>query len=47
MGKIIRNEGPRAFYKGALSNVFRGVGASLVLVLYDELQDMFVLNKKY
>lgn len=37
MGKIIKNEGPMAFYKGALSNVFRGVGASLVLVLYDEL----------
>jgi len=35
--KITKNEGPKAFFKGALSNIFRGVGASLVLVLYDEL----------
>jgi len=26
------------FFKGSLSNVFRGVGASLVLVLYDEVK---------
>jgi len=25
------------FFKGALSNTFRGVGAALVLVLYDEI----------
>lgn len=35
--KISKNEGNGAFFKGALSNVFRGVGASLVLVLYDEI----------
>ena len=35
--KIAKNEGPKAFFKGALSNVFRGVGASIVLVMYDEL----------
>lgn len=38
--KIARNEGPSAFFKGALSNVFRGSGAALVLVLYDQFQKM-------
>lgn len=36
--KIAKNEGSRAFFKGALSNVFRGTGGALVLVLYDELK---------
>jgi solute carrier family 25 (adenine nucleotide translocator) protein 4/5/6/31 len=35
--KISKNEGAKAFFKGALSNTFRGIGASLVLVLYDEI----------
>ena len=35
--KITKKEGIKAFFKGALSNVFRGIGASLVLVLYDEI----------
>jgi len=39
--KIYRNEGGKAFFKGALSNILRGMGASLVLVLYDEFQVMF------
>jgi len=43
--KINRNEGTKAFYKGALSNVFRGVGASLVLVLYDEMKDYLAKSK--
>lgn len=43
--KIYKNEGPKAFYKGALSNVFRGVGASLVLVLYDEMKDFLAKSK--
>jgi len=37
-GKIAKNEGPRAFFKGAFSNVLRGTGGALVLVLYDELK---------
>lgn len=45
MVKINRNEGTKAFYKGALSNVFRGVGASLVLVLYDEMKDYITKAK--
>jgi solute carrier family 25 (adenine nucleotide translocator) protein 4/5/6/31 len=36
--KIAKKEGASAFFKGALSNFFRGIGASIVLVLYDELQ---------
>lgn len=38
--KIARNEGPKAFFKGALSNVIRGSGGALVLVLYDVFQKM-------
>jgi len=44
--KIAANEGPKAFFKGALSNVIRGAGGSLVLVLYDELQRIFNPNAK-
>lgn len=36
--KIAANEGPRAFFKGALSNVLRGAGGAFVLVLYDEIK---------
>jgi solute carrier family 25 (mitochondrial adenine nucleotide translocator), member 4/5/6/31 len=36
--KIAANEGSRAFFKGALSNVLRGSGGALVLVMYDELK---------
>jgi solute carrier family 25 (adenine nucleotide translocator) protein 4/5/6/31 len=39
--KIYQKEGGKAFFKGALSNILRGMGASLVLVLYDEFQVMF------
>ena len=44
--KIAQNEGSKAFFKGALSNIFRGMGASLVLVLYDEFQVMFAPKAK-
>lgn len=36
--KILRQEGPRAFFKGSLSNVIRGTGGALVLVFYDKIQ---------
>jgi solute carrier family 25 (adenine nucleotide translocator) protein 4/5/6/31 len=36
--KIAKNEGSGAFFKGALSNVFRGTGGALVLAFYDEIQ---------
>jgi solute carrier family 25 (mitochondrial adenine nucleotide translocator), member 4/5/6/31 len=37
--KILKNEGSNAFFKGAASNVLRGTGAALVLVLYSKIQD--------
>eukprot|EP00995_Heteronema_vittatum_P007395 NODE_2542_length_774_cov_772.871724_g1773_i0.p2 GENE.NODE_2542_length_774_cov_772.871724_g1773_i0~~NODE_2542_length_774_cov_772.871724_g1773_i0.p2 ORF type:complete len:62 (+),score=31.97 NODE_2542_length_774_cov_772.871724_g1773_i0:313-498(+) len=40
-GKILKNEGGRAFFKGCFSNVFRGIGGAVVLVMYDELQKNF------
>lgn len=36
--KIAAEEGPGAFFKGAASNVIRGTGGALVLVMYDELK---------
>jgi solute carrier family 25 (adenine nucleotide translocator) protein 4/5/6/31 len=36
--KILKNEGPSAFFKGALSNIIRGTGGALVLVFYDKIQ---------
>ena len=38
--KIAKNEGTGAFFKGALSNIFRGTGGALVLVLYDQIQEL-------
>jgi len=37
-GKILKNEGTGAFFKGAFSNVLRGTGGAIVLVMYDEIQ---------
>ena len=37
VAKIIKNEGPAAFFKGAFSNMLRGVGGAIVLVMYDEI----------
>nr|XP_023904721.1 probable ADP,ATP carrier protein At5g56450 [Quercus suber] len=36
--KIYRREGLASFYRGALSNMFRGTGAAAILVLYDEVK---------
>eukprot|EP00189_Rhodosorus_marinus_P003469 CAMPEP_0113966414 /NCGR_PEP_ID=MMETSP0011_2-20120614/8317_1 /TAXON_ID=101924 /ORGANISM="Rhodosorus marinus" /LENGTH=353 /DNA_ID=CAMNT_0000979095 /DNA_START=135 /DNA_END=1196 /DNA_ORIENTATION=- /assembly_acc=CAM_ASM_000156 len=38
--KIARQEGMNAFFKGSLSNVLRGAGGALVLVMYDELKKL-------
>lgn len=43
-GKILKDEGPGAFFKGALSNVIRGTGGAIVLVLYDEFQKIIRPN---
>ncbi|KAI2799247.1 hypothetical protein BLOT_013258 [Blomia tropicalis] len=37
---IAKTEGANAFFKGALSNVFRGMGGAFVLVLYDEIKSL-------
>jgi len=38
--KVKAQEGTGAFFKGAFSNVLRGTGGALVLVLYDEIKDL-------
>jgi solute carrier family 25 (adenine nucleotide translocator) protein 4/5/6/31 len=38
--KIIANEGPGALFKGSLSNILRGTGGAIVLVLYDQFKIM-------
>ena len=38
--KILAKEGSGGLYKGCLSNVMRGMGASLVLVLYDDFKKL-------
>ena len=35
---IAREEGIKAFFKGAGSNIIRGTGGAIVLVLYDRIQ---------
>ncbi|XP_076327546.1 ADP/ATP translocase 3-like [Tachypleus tridentatus] len=37
--KIGKTEGGTAFFKGAFSNILRGTGGALVLVLYDEVKN--------
>jgi solute carrier family 25 (adenine nucleotide translocator) protein 4/5/6/31 len=37
-GKILKEEGPTAFFKGAGANALRTVGSALVLVLYDQIK---------
>lgn len=39
--QIYKDEGRKAFYRGAFTNMIRGTGAALVLVLYDEIQVLF------
>ncbi len=36
--KILKDEGPRAFFKGSASNVIRGTGGALVLVFYSKAE---------
>jgi solute carrier family 25 (adenine nucleotide translocator) protein 4/5/6/31 len=40
--KVYKEKGLRAFYKGALSNIFRGTGGALVLVLYEKIQKVLL-----
>jgi solute carrier family 25 (adenine nucleotide translocator) protein 4/5/6/31 len=43
-GKIVREEGIRALFKGAGANALRTVGSALVLVFYDQLQGLLGVN---
>jgi solute carrier family 25 (adenine nucleotide translocator) protein 4/5/6/31 len=43
--KILKEEGPTAFFKGAGANALRTVGAALVLVLYDEIKRELAISK--
>ena len=36
-GQILKAEGVPGFFTGAGANLLRGIGASLVLVLYDDM----------
>jgi len=38
INKVMKAEGIKGFFRGNLSNVFRSVGSSLCLVLYDEMK---------
>jgi len=44
-GKVVREEGASALFKGAGANALRTVGSAMVLVFYDSLQNYFGLRK--
>lgn len=44
--KIMADEGPKGFFKGALANVLRGTGAAIVLVMYDEIMNAIERRQK-
>lgn len=39
---IAKTEGTAAFFKGAFSNVLRGTGGAIVLVMYDEIKKVIM-----
>ncbi|KAJ1975889.1 ADP/ATP carrier protein [Dimargaris xerosporica] len=43
-GKLLKAEGAKAFFHGGFSNIIRGTGGALVLVLYDEIQHVLGLK---
>ncbi|KAG2382753.1 hypothetical protein C9374_005333 [Naegleria lovaniensis] len=45
-GKILREEGMKAMFKGAGANAVRTVGSALVLVLYDQFQLLLPVSHK-
>lgn len=42
--KIYQQEGIGAFFRGAFSNILRGTGGALVLVLYDKIKDLLNID---
>ena len=45
--KTLKEEGMNGFFKGNLSNIWRSVGSSLVLVLYDQMKYTIKAGKKH
>lgn len=43
--KIWQKEGVRGFFKGAMSNLIRGYGSAICLVLFDEFKKLNHYNK--
>ena len=39
--KVLKNEGTKGMYKGMVPELFRGVGGSLVIVIYDRVKFIF------
>lgn len=46
---IYEKEGIKGFFTGSYSNILRGIGSSLCLLLYDEIKDVQhkYINKKH
>lgn len=44
---VYANEGINGFFKGAVSNVFRGTGAALALAFYNKVQAYFGYHSKF
>lgn len=42
--KIYQHEGMNAFFRGAFSNILRGTGGALVLVLYDKIKEFLNID---
>ncbi|KAF5923355.1 hypothetical protein HPG69_006524 [Diceros bicornis minor] len=42
--KIYQHEGINAFFRGAFSNILRGTGGALVLVLYDKIKEFLNID---
>lgn len=45
--KINKEEGFTGFFKGNMSNVYRSIGSSLVLVLYDKFKQEWFAKKHW
>ncbi|OMH81142.1 ADP/ATP translocase 2 [Zancudomyces culisetae] len=43
--KLYKESGSKVFFNGGFSNIIRGTGGALVLVLYDQVKAMLVANK--
>jgi solute carrier family 25 (adenine nucleotide translocator) protein 4/5/6/31 len=42
--KVYKTEGIQGLWRGSFSNILRGVGSSLCLILYDEIKKVFTEN---